>query len=72
MKRLRTPKDGKTFCANGKRFSNMDEVHRYAAERDMFVSNVQTVGVFTMCDVTAYEKEQTLTQAEIVDLYRPL
>lgn len=72
MKALRTPKDKKTFCANGKRFLNFDEVHTYAAERNMFVSNTQTVGVFTMCDLTAYEKETVLTQAEIVDIYRPL
>lgn len=63
------PKDNKTFCANGKRFLTMQEVHNYAADRDMFVSNHQTVGVFTMCDLTSYETERVLSQGEIVDLF---
>lgn len=65
----RAPKDGKTFCANGKRFINMDEVHKYAAERNMFVSHHETVGAFTICDLTAYESENRLSDAEVVDLF---
>jgi len=72
MKALRKPKDGKTFCANGNRFATMEDVHKYAADRDMFVSNVETVGLFTMCDLTSYEKGEKLTEAQIVDIYRPL
>ena len=71
MKALRQPKDGKTFCANGQRFTTIDEVHTYAAARNLFVSNMETVGVFTMCDLSSYEDGPTLSQAEIVDLYRP-
>lgn len=69
MKAIQTPKDGKTFCANGKRFLTMQEVHTYAADRDMFVSGHQTVGVFTMCDLTSYETGTKLSQSEIVDLF---
>lgn len=69
MKALKQPKDQKTFCANGKRFLTMQEVHEYAADRDMFVSGHQQVGLFMMCDLTSYEKEVKLSDAEIVDLY---
>lgn len=72
MKALRQPKDGKTFCANGKRFTSMNEVHTYAAARDMFVSNSEKVGLFTMCDLSKYEEGTKLSQAEIIDFYQPV
>jgi len=69
MKATKQPKDNKTFCANGQRFLTMQEVHTYAAERNMFVSNQEKVGVFTMCDLSKYETEPALSNSELVDLY---
>lgn len=51
MKKPVAPKDGKTFCADGRRFSSLTEVKIYAQMQEMYISHTATDGVFTYCDL---------------------
>jgi hypothetical protein len=58
LKGIKTPKDGKTFCLNGRRFSTLQEAKDYAnIHLDSWVSGTTTDGIFTYIDVVCYERQ---------------
>ena len=59
LKGIKAPKDGKTFCLNGRRFASLQEAKDYAnVHLDAWISNTTTDGIFTYIDVVRYERQQ--------------
>ena len=58
LKIIKTPKDGKTFCLNGRRFVSLQDAKEYAnIHLNAWISGTTTDGIFTYIDVVSYERQ---------------
>lgn len=60
MKSLRKPKDGKTFVANGHRFSTLQDVKVYAYVNDMFICHTSKDRIFTYVDLAIIPRQDQM------------